>query len=231
MARSFKQSQGRPIRSFVLRKGRLTRAQQRALDELWPAYGINYEHSVVDFSSHFGRDAPLVVEIGFGNGDALIAMAKAEPHINFIGIEVYRPGVGAVLAGIKAASLVNVRLVCEDAVDVLEYMIADTSLSGLRLFFPDPWPKKRHHKRRLVQAGFVEVLATKLTRGALVHMATDWQDYADQMLGLLVKNPLFLNTAPDGGFSRRPASRPLTHFEKRGTRLGHDVWDILFTRC
>lgn len=220
-----------PIRSFVLRKGRLTRAQQRALVDFWPDYGIDYQDSPCDINNCFDREAPLVVEIGFGNGEALVEMAKAEPDINFIGIEVHKPGVGAVLAKINAAGLTNVRIIANDAVAILENMVADSGLSGLRLFFPDPWPKKRHHKRRLVQAAFLELLAMKLCRDSVIHMATDWQNYAVQMLELLNSNPNFRNAATDGGYIKRPASRPLTHFEQRGTRLGHDVWDILFTRC
>ncbi len=231
MAHSFKESRRQPIRSFVLRKGRLTPAQQRALADLWPSYGIDFEASPLDFTPHFGRLAPLVVEIGFGNGYTLVEMAKAEPAINFIGIEVHRPGVGAALARIDATRLSNVRVISEDAVTVLESMIPAASLAGLRLFFPDPWPKKRHHKRRLVQPAFLELLATRLCPGAVVHMATDWRDYAEQMLELLKQNPEFRNTSADNSYIERPAWRPQTHFEQRGTRLGHGVWDILFTRC
>lgn len=171
MAHSFKEQHRQPIRSYVLRKGRLTRAQRRALDELWPSFGITPVNTVVDFASLFAREAPLVVEIGFGNGDALVAMAQAEPGINFIGIEVHRPGVGAALSKISAAGLNNVRIIAEDAVVVLEHMIGDTSLAGLYLFFPDPWPKKRHHKRRLVQPAFLELVARSWP-GAL---SSTWQ--------------------------------------------------------
>jgi len=231
MARSSKDLQRQPIRSFVLRSSRLTPAQARAIDTLWPVYGINYSESVVDFAGLFGRPAPLVVEIGFGNGDALVEMAEAEPEINFIGIEVHKPGVGAVLAKIDAAGLTNIRIISHDAVPVLQDMIDAGSLSGLRLYFPDPWPKKRHHKRRLVQPAFLELVAGRLKRGAVIHMATDWENYAEQMLQLLDESPLYNNTVATGGFAERPAWRPLTHFEKRGTRLGHGVWDILFERC
>ena len=220
----------RPIRSFVLRKGRLTAGQQRALNDFWPVFGIDYSDSYLDFRAIFGRTAPLVMEIGFGNGDALATMAEAEPESDFIGVEVHPPGVGSALARINAAGLSNVRIISEDALAVLEHMIPANSLSGLRLYFPDPWPKKRHHKRRLVQPAFLELLVQKLDQGAVVHMATDWQDYAEQMLELLEANPHLCNTAGDGQFTQRPDWRPLTHFEKRGTRLGHGVWDVLFTR-
>ena len=226
-----KEIQRQPIRSFVLRSSRLTPAQARAIDTLWPVYGINHCESVVDFNAVFGRPAPLVMEIGFGNGDALVEMAKAEPEANFIGIEVHKPGVGAVLAKIDAAGLANVRIISEDAVPVLQNMIAPKSLSGLRLYFPDPWPKKRHHKRRLVQPQFLELVAGRLIKGVVIHMATDWENYAEQMFQLLDESPRYCNTVAAGGFAERPAWRPLTHFEKRGTRLGHGVWDILFTRC
>ena len=231
MALSSKDPRYQPVRSFVVRSSRLTAAQGRALVALWPKYGIDYEAAVQDFTSLFGRRAPLVIEIGFGNGDALVEMAAAEPDSNFIGIEVHKPGVGAILAKIDAAGLKNIRIISEDAVPVLEHMIENSSLSGLRLFFPDPWPKKRHHKRRLVQPVFLELLSRKLGRGAVVHMATDWESYAEQMLELLDANSDFENTIAAGGFAPRPGWRPLTHFEQRGTRLGHGVWDILFTRC
>jgi tRNA (guanine-N7-)-methyltransferase len=171
------------------------------------------------------------MEIGFGNGAALAAMAAAEPEKNFIGVEVHKPGVGALLARVAAAGLANVRIISADVIAVLEHMIEVDSLAGVRLFFPDPWPKKRHHKRRLVQPAFLDMLAAKMRSGGLLHMATDWQNYSEQMLELLVAHPDFLNTAADNGYITRPEWRPLTHFEQRGTRLGHDVWDILFTRC
>jgi len=219
----------RIIRSFVRREGRITSGQQRALQDLWPRYGLEAD-SVLDMRNIFGRDAPRTLEIGFGNGDALATMAKQQPENDFIGIEVHRPGVGRLLQQLDEHHLDNVRVMREDAVQVLNNCIPDASLDRVLLFFPDPWHKKRHHKRRIVQAGFIELLARKIRRGGCLHMATDWEDYAAHMLEVMEQSPAFHNCAGAGNFSPRPAYRPITKFEKRGQRLGHGVWDLLYER-
>lgn len=224
---------GRPlrrVRSFVLREGRLTKGQQRALDELWPRFGVNYRAQQADPPALFGRAAPLVLEIGYGMGASLLTMAQAEPEKNFLGIEVHAPGVGALLMGIEAVGLANVRTLCHDAVEVLEHMIPDASIDRLQLYFPDPWHKKRHHKRRIVQPAFVALLARKLTPGGLLHFATDWENYAHWMLEVLRGEPALTNLSPAGDYVERPAWRPHTKFEVRGERLGHGAWDLLFRR-
>jgi tRNA (guanine-N7-)-methyltransferase len=218
----------RPIRSYVLRQGRTTSAQQRAVEVLFPKYGIPFANSVIDARGVFGRDAPLVVEIGSGMGETTLEIAKADPPTDFIAIEVHAPGVGSLLRGIEAAGLTNLRVIRHDAIDVLEHMIADMSLAGIHIFFPDPWPKKRHHKRRLVQPAFAALVARKLAPGGLLHAATDWPDYADQILAVLSAEPLLENTA--AGYAPRPEHRPRTKFETRGERLGHPVRDLLFRR-
>jgi tRNA (guanine-N7-)-methyltransferase len=218
----------RPIRSFVLRAGRMGPGQQRALDELGPRFLLPYQAQPLDFKSVFGRDAPTVLEIGFGMGDATAQIAAALPGSDFIGIEVHAPGVGALLKRIGEMGLTNLRLVQHDAVEVLESMIPPQSLAGVHLYFPDPWHKKRHHKRRLIQPAFVQHLATRLAPGGYLHCATDWQPYAEQMLELLSAEPALRNTAE--GFATRPHWRPLTKFEARGLKLGHGVWDLLFRK-
>ena len=218
----------RPIRSFVLRAGRMGPGQQRALDELGPRFLLPYQAQPLDFKSVFGRGAPTVLEIGFGMGDATAQIAAALPGSDFIGIEVHAPGVGALLKRIGEMGLTNLRLVQHDAVEVLESMIPPQSLAGVHLYFPDPWHKKRHHKRRLVQPAFVQRLATRLAPGGYLHCATDWQPYAEQMLELLSAEPALRNTAE--GFATRPHWRPLTKFEARGLKLGHGVWDLLFRK-
>jgi tRNA (guanine-N7-)-methyltransferase len=218
----------RPIRSFVLRAGRMGPGQQRALDELGPRFLLPYQAQPLDFKSVFGRGAPTVLEIGFGMGDATAQIAAALPGSDFIGIEVHAPGVGALLKRIGEMGLTNLRLVQHDAVEVLESMIPPQSLAGVHLYFPDPWHKKRHHKRRLVQPAFVQHLATRLAPGGYLHCATDWQPYAEQMLELLSAEPALRNTAE--GFATRPHWRPLTKFEARGLKLGHGVWDLLFRK-
>jgi tRNA (guanine-N7-)-methyltransferase len=219
----------RRIRSFVRREGRLTPGQQKALDELWPRYGLSAQQRL-DAPATFGRRAPLTLEIGFGNGANLAAMAGAEPDGDFIGIEVHRPGVGRLLKTIAEHHLDNVRIFCDDAVDVLNRCIDDHSLDRILLFFPDPWPKTRHHKRRIVQPAFVGLLARKLRGGGLLHMATDWQAYAEHMLEVMEASAAFRNTAGPGRYAARPASRPVTRFEERGQRLGHGVRDLLYRR-
>jgi tRNA (guanine-N7-)-methyltransferase len=220
----------RRIRSFVLRAGRMTRGQQRAMDEYWPRWGLELEQGMLDAQAAFGRQAPLVLEIGFGMGQSLSEMAAAAPERNFIGIEVHRPGVGRLLHDLGEQGSVNVRVYCEDAVLVLQQCIADASLEGVQIFFPDPWHKKRHHKRRLIQCEFVSLLASKLKPGGRLHLATDWENYAEHMLAVMAGVPQFNNEAGPGQYSPRPDYRPLTKFEKRGQRLGHGVWDLIFTR-
>jgi tRNA (guanine-N7-)-methyltransferase len=218
-----------PIRSFVRRQGRITQAQRDALDRLWPLYGLEPEQ-YGNLPQSFPRSAPLTLEIGFGNGDTLAQMAQAAPDKNFLGIEVHRPGVGHLLIKLEELELDNVRICCADAVEVLEQHIADGNLSGLQLFFPDPWHKKRHNKRRLVNDKFVELATQKLTSGGIIHMATDWEDYARQMLSVLQASNRLENMATDGGYSERPDYRPLTKFERRGQLRGHGVWDLLYRR-
>lgn len=220
----------RPIRSFVLREGRLTPGQERAFRELWPAWGVDFEaHRALDPVALFGNNNPVWLEIGFGNGESLAAYAQANPHINYLGIEVHGPGVGHLLLRIEELGLKNLRVMKHDAVEVLK-SLPDASLEGIMLFFPDPWHKKKHHKRRILQPAFVEELARLIRPGGLFHAATDWQEYAEQMMQVLSDSQAFENTAGDGHYSPRPESRPLTKFEQRGQRLGHGVWDLLFRR-
>jgi len=218
----------RPVRSYVLRQGRTSAAQARALEELGPRYAIPYTQGPLDRIAVFGRDAPLVVEIGSGMGETTLEMAAAHPTTDFVAIEVHGPGVGSLLRGVDAAELTNLRVIRHDAIDVLEQMIADASLAGIHLFFPDPWPKKRHHKRRLIQSAFAALAARKLVPGGILHAATDWPDYAEQILTVLSTEPLLENTVKD--YAPRPARRPRTKFEERGLRLGHPVRDLVFQR-
>lgn len=218
----------RLIRSYVLRQGRVSSAQRRAHDTLLPRYGIPYSSRVLDLDSMFGRSAPRVLEIGFGMGETTAVIAAAQPDIDYLGIEVHTPGVGSLLKAIDAEGLTNVRVIQHDAVDVLTHMIAPASLAGVHVFFPDPWPKKRQQKRRLLQAPLVSLLASRLKEGAYLHVATDWEEYAQRILEVLAGEPLLVNTVPN--FSPRPDYRPLTKFEQRGLRLGHGVWDIIFRR-
>jgi tRNA (guanine-N7-)-methyltransferase len=217
-----------PPRSFVVRNGRMGPGQARALAELGPAFVLPYIHQPVDAQAVFARSAPLVVEIGFGMGAATTEIALAHPEVDFLGIEVHPPGVGALLKRIGEEKLGNVRIVCHDAVEVLEHMIAPASLAGVNVFFPDPWPKTRHHKRRLLQAPFVSLVASRLALGATLHCATDWQPYAEQMLDVLSAEPALVNTG--SGYIERPGHRPLTKFELRGLGRGHGVWDLVFAR-
>lgn len=219
---------GRPIRSFVLRQGRMSVAQQRAHDSLKAVYGIPYAAQPLDLNAVFGRAAPKILEIGFGMGDATAAIAVAHPEHDYLGIEVHSPGVGSLLNHIEAQKLTNLRVIQHDAVEVLRDMIPDTSLAGVHIFFPDPWHKKRHHKRRLIKPDFVALVASKLAPGGYLHCATDWEDYAIQMLAVLSGEPALANTAD--GYAPRPHYRPLTKFEQRGMRLGHGVWDIVFRK-
>lgn len=219
----------RQIRSFVLREGRLTAGQQRALDELWPSKGLDPQQPL-DPQAVFGRQAPLVVEIGFGMGQSLVQMAQAAPDQDFIGIEVHTPGVGACLMAMQQAQLSNLRLYRHDAVEVLKHCIAADSLSAVQIYFPDPWHKKKHHKRRLIQPALVELLVQRLAVGGHIHLATDWQHYAEHMLEVLKAQPELQNQSPTGDYLPRPDNRPLTKFEQRGHRLGHGVWDLLFSK-
>jgi tRNA (guanine-N7-)-methyltransferase len=218
----------RAIRSFVLRQGRTSPAQSRALEMLLPKYGIAAATSPLDYRSIFGRVSPVTLEIGFGMGDATARIASAYPDCDFIGVEVHGPGVGSLLNRIEATGLTNLRVIRHDAVEVVRDMIALESLRAIHVYFPDPWPKKRHHKRRLMTATFVRDLALRLQRGGYLHVATDWEHYASEMLATLVAEPLLENTAP--GFADRPAWRPLTRFEARGVARGHAVFDLLFRR-
>lgn len=223
----------REIKSYVRREGRMTSTQERALQEFWPELGIDFSpEQLLDLAALFGRDGEKVLEIGFGNGDSLLQMAVANPDTDYLGIEVHRPGVGHLLHRIHAAHINNIRVICHDAVEVLKYQLMDQSLDRVQLYFPDPWPKKKHHKRRiLVQPGFLDLIKQKLKPGGQFHLATDWEDYAMQMRELLNQHPDFSNLAADAQFVTRPDWRPLTKFEQRGQRKGHGVWDLLYTRA
>lgn len=220
----------REVRSFVLRQGRFTEAQQRAFDQQWPRFGLDYLGQPRDFDAAFGRTAPLVMEIGFGNGQALRFAAQQDSSRNYIGLEVHAPGVGRLLNALAEDDADNVRLYHHDAVEVLTHEVADGGLDEVRIYFPDPWHKKRHNKRRLVQPAFAQLLARKLRIGGRVHCATDWQDYAEQMWDVLDATPDLHNTAGPRGQVPRPPWRPQTHFETRGQKLGHGVWDLLYQR-
>ena len=219
----------RKIRSFVKREGRMTNRQQTAIDTLWETMGVDYQEKMLDFKALFGREAPVVLEIGFGMGKSLIEMAKNAPEKNFLGIEVHGPGVGACLADVGEAGISNLRVMNHDAVEVLEFMIPDQSLATFQLYFPDPWHKARHHKRRIVQPAFIENMRPKLAIGGVIHMATDWENYAEHMLEVLQAATDFKNTS-ETDYAPRPDWRPLTKFENRGNNLGHGVWDLLFER-
>ncbi|MFT3820457.1 MAG: tRNA (guanosine(46)-N7)-methyltransferase TrmB [Rubrivivax sp.] len=223
--------QHRPIRSYVLRGGRMGTGQQRALAELSPRFVLPFQAQPIDTTAIFGRRAPCVLEIGFGMGDATAQIAASQPGTDFIGVEVHEAGVGALLRRIGELGLHNLRIVRHDAVEVLQRMIAPGSLAAVHVFFPDPWHKKRHHKRRLIQPELAALIAGRLQPGGTLHCATDWQPYAEQMLQVLSAEPLLANTAPAGsGYAPRPGYRPLTKFEARGLRLGHGVWDVVFNR-
>ncbi len=221
----------RAIRSFVLRQGRQTDAQKRAFAEHWPKYGLDVTGRRQDYSEHFERAAPLVAEIGFGNGEQLLFAAEREPQRDFIGIEVHAPGVGRLLNAVAAAEIGNVRVYQHDAVEVLRDEVADGALAEVRIYFPDPWHKKRHHKRRLVQPEFVALICAKLAPGGLLHLATDWQNYAEHLWDVLDAEPRLRNLAGPRGAVPRPDWRRQTHFEARGLKLGHGVWDLQYERC
>jgi len=220
----------RKIRSFVLRQGRLTPAQERAFESAWPAFGLEYQKTLIDLNEIFGRpdtktDAKKVLEIGFGMGDATAKIAQTLPDHDFLAVEVHAPGVGALLKLIEEDDIDNIRIIQHDAVEVLNNMLADASLDGVHIFFPDPWHKKRHNKRRLIQAEFVKLLCSKLKVGAYLHVATDWEEYAEWVLEVLQAEPQLKNTAET--YAEKPSYRPLTKFENRGIKLGHGVWDLV----
>ena len=220
----------RSVRSFVVRAGRMTVAQERAWTELWPRYGIETGSEPLDLRGIFGRNAPRTLEIGFGDGESLVALAAAHPDRDYLGIEVHRPGVGHLMLRAEELGLGNVRAICRDAVEVLQQCVPPASLDELLLYFPDPWPKKRHHKRRIVQPEFVALVASRLRPGGVLRMATDWQPYAEHMLEVASGCATLRNESPDASYVQRPESRPVTKFERRGHRLGHGTWDLAFSR-
>ncbi|NOX42489.1 MAG: tRNA (guanosine(46)-N7)-methyltransferase TrmB [Gammaproteobacteria bacterium] len=218
------------IKSFVRREGRSSVKRKLAFDKLWPQFGIEPDSDVLDFDKLFARHAPCFLEIGFGTGTALIETASNHPQNNYLGVEVYRTGIASLLNQVDELGLTNIRVFNNDAVDILNKQIEDRSLDGIFLFFPDPWHKQRHQKRRLVQAEFIQLVVQKLKPGAVFHAATDWQDYAQQMMTVLSANPKLTNVAGAQNYSPRPEYRPITKFEQRGQKLGHGVWDLLFQR-
>lgn len=222
--------QQRSIKSFVLRAGRISPRQQQALQDSLANYELPMNGQPWDLEAVFQRKADTIVEIGFGMGASLVAMAKQQPEINFLGIEVHRAGIGSLAADLRDQSIDNVRIAVHDAVDVFKNYLIDDSLAGVQIFFPDPWPKKKHHKRRLIQTELVKWLVCRLRVGGFIHCATDWQDYADHMLSVFSAEPALDNVHSEGGFSPRPESRPLTKFEQRGHRLGHGVWDLIYRK-
>lgn len=222
--------QRREIKSFVMRAGRMTQGQQRGLDDGWPKFGLTLEQGPLDAPALFGRTAPLTLEIGFGMGQSLLEMALAAPEQDFVGVEVHRPGVGALLNGMLRGDVGNVRVYSCDAMDVLRQCVADNSLDRVLLFFPDPWHKSKHHKRRIVNPVFAELIRQKLKPGGILHMATDWEPYAQHMLEIMQAAPGYTNLSATGNWVERPAERPVTKFERRGERLGHGVWDLKFVK-
>ncbi|UDG83240.1 tRNA (guanosine(46)-N7)-methyltransferase TrmB [Candidatus Vallotia lariciata] len=220
------------IRSFVTRVRHLSNAQQRALEKLGPKFKLPYTDARLDYKVIFGRDAPLVLEIGCGMGTTTVDIATQRTRDNFLGIEVYEPGIGSLLKLIDSRQLSNIRVIQHDAVEVIDHMLTRDSLDGVHIFFPDPWHKVRHHKRRLIQLPFIKLLASRLRTGGYLHLATDWQNYAEQMLRVLYAEPTLVNVSSrKNGYVLRPDYRPITKFERRGLRLGHSVWDLLFTKC
>ncbi len=220
----------RRLRSFVRRQGRLTEGQNRALETLWPDFGLQLDQGMLDYTQVFGNQNPVVLEIGFGNGASLLEMAQAQVHWNFIGVEVHRPGVGKLINDAHQAGVSSLKVFCDDAIDVLERSIPDSSLQAVQLFFPDPWHKKRHNKRRIVQPEFAQQIRAKLIPGGCFHMATDWQPYAEHMMEVMSAAEGYVNQCGEDQYSPRPEHRPITKFEQRGKRLGHGVWDLVFIK-
>ncbi|ASQ46944.1 tRNA (guanosine(46)-N7)-methyltransferase TrmB [Legionella clemsonensis] len=220
----------RTIKSFVLRGGRISNRQQYALEHWLKDYELPVTNQPWDLVQIFGRDAETIVEIGFGMGASLLTMAEQYPERNFVGIEVHKAGIGSLTADIHEKGIKNIRLATHDAVEVFKHSLAKDSLAGLQIFFPDPWPKKRHHKRRLIQPEFIKVVLERIKTGGFIHCATDWQEYAEHMLNVLSNEPALQNIQKDGGFSPRPETRPLTKFEQRGNKLGHNVWDLIYKK-
>lgn len=220
----------RRVRSFVRREGRLTRGQARTLERLFTRYGLECGEERLNALALFGRQVPIILDIGFGSGEALAELAARHPQLGYLGIEVYRPGMGQLLRQLEIEAIDNVRLVCADAVEVMKHSIADSALAGIQVFFPDPWPKRRHHKRRLIQSDWVALAACRLAAGGFLHLATDWQDYAEHMLAVVERSARFMNTAGPGQFASGPGARPSTRFERRGRNKGHGVWDLIFVR-
>lgn len=220
----------KPIRSFVERQGRISPAHKMLIDSLWPQFKLELADNKLDFEHIFGRIAPVTLEIGFGDGRSLLAMAKNNPDQDFIGIEVYKAGIAKLLLGIHEHKLTNIRIYCADAIEVLQHCINVATLQQVLLFFPDPWPKVRHHKRRIVQPEFVQLLASKLQLGGILHMATDWEEYAAHMLDVMTQATAWENLAANGQYIQRPETRSLTKFEQRGLRLGYGTWDLMFRK-
>ena len=220
----------RPIRSFVRRQGRMTESQKKAIDDHWAKYSLELKSGLLNPEEIFERTAPTIIEIGFGNGHSLAEMAKKAPEKNFVGIEVHRPGVGSLLIEAREKALSNIRFYCDDAVDVLEHCCGPKSIDGVQLFFPDPWHKRRHHKRRIVKHSFVDLISAKLKPGGYFHMATDWEEYSKYMMDVMLERDDFRNQAGQNNYSPRPDYRPITKFEMRGERLGHGVWDLVFVK-
>lgn len=223
-------SQQKPIRSFVERQGRISAAHKGLIDQLWPQFSLPLGTEKLDYKHIFGRFAPLTLEIGFGDGRSLLNLAKNNPQQDFIGIEVYKAGIAKLLLGIHEHKLTNLRVFCADAIEVLQNCVADAALQQVLLFFPDPWPKVRHHKRRIVQPAFIQLIAQKLQTHGVLHMATDWEDYALHMLQVMQAESGWDNLAPNAQFIQRPDTRSLTKFEQRGQRLGYDIWDLMFRK-
>jgi len=224
------EKQHRPIRSFVLRQGRLTPSQEKALDNHWQAYGIDFSENMLDFNSIFGNKAPITLEIGFGNGESLLEQAIGHPERNFLGIEVHTPGVGHLIHEAQRAGINNLRIIRHDAIEVLDKQIPENTLDRVQLFFPDPWHKKRHNKRRILKSNFVETIRKHLHIGGHFHMATDWENYAEHMLETMNQHPGFFNTAAEANFISPQGLRPETKFERRGLKLGHGVWDMVYEK-
>lgn len=221
----------RTVKSYVCRTGRITARQKGALQKYWPEYGLEVQDGLINFNQIYGRNAPTVLEVGFGMGDALLEMAHLNPDTNYLGIEVHKPGVGRLLDDIAAQGLCNIRVYCADALEVLTKCISDATLDSILLFFPDPWPKKRHHKRRIIQVGMIEMLWSKLKVNGVVHVATDVEDYANYILRMFTNSRGFINQNGQGNFAPcRPDNRPQTKYEQRGSKCGHSIWDMLFIK-